>query len=552
MKAIKLHSTQFFIAGIILAALVITSHFLIYGVPNNDDSLIHFTFASAVYDSLNNGNLISSGQPEANNGYGAFTVRFYPLLAAYSIASLYFITESWHVAGFLFFWLWMSMGGIGIFLFSKEWLDSKYAFLASILYIFEPYHNVQINALFANAEFVAGSVLVFCFLFTTRLLKHGKTGDVLGLAVSYSLLILSNIPITLIGSIVLGAYALGCFYFFRSDFSKGLKLLIGLVTGVLGSSFYLYRLFSELNWINHSDPEFLKVSDKNYEYYFVDHATAFFFGDLVLFNFIFLIAVPIAVILFKASRDTKRRIYPLIIVTVFSIFMSTTYSGVVWKVFPVLQNVQFPWRWFTVTSIGFGILVAVSTSILAQILAGKKIVLTLWISLFLVSNLFFTYAYVIRANLIDVSFVIASEELQKVVNINSHKPTYDVWQTIWTKKSAFSVKEKVIANGRDYEVYKWEGFDKQLRIDAGEAQNVRLAVSYYPHWKATVNGTPVEVSKTVDGAITIPVQSDESVIDLKFVEPLSIKIFLAVSCVTWLVLLMLFSLKAYNESRQKL
>jgi len=527
-----------------LAALLLTSHFLLYGIPNNDDSLIHFTFASAVYDSLSSGNLYLSGQPEVNNGYGAFTVRFYPLLAAYSIAALYFITKSWHVAGFLFFWFWMSIGGIGVFLFSKEWLESKYAFLASILYLFEPYHNVQINALFANAEFVAGSVLVFCFLFTTRILKNGKTGDVLGLAVSYSLLILSNIPITLIGSIVLGAYALGCFYCFRSDVRKGLKLLVGFVTGIIGSSFYLYRLFSELGWINHSDPAFLRVSGKSYEHYFVDNATAFFFGDLVLFNFVFLIVAPIAVILFKTSRETRRTVYPLIIVTVFSLLMSTSYSGVIWRAFPVLQNVQFPWRWFTVTSIGFGIIVALSASTMAQMLAEKKVVLTLWICVFLVSTLVFTYAYVIKANLMDDSFVITNEELQNAVNTNSHRPTFDVWQTIWAKKAAFSVKEKVITNGRDYEIYEWDGFKKRVRIDSGEAQNVRLAVSYYPHWRATLNGMPVEVSKSDDGAIMIPVRSDESVIDLKFVEPLSIKLFLVVSCVTWLVLLLLGSLHA--------
>ena len=551
MKAIKLFSTRYLVVGIILAALLITSHFLIYGIPNNDDSLIHFTFASAVYDSLSSGDFYLSGQPEVNNGYGAFTVRFYPLLTAYSIAAAYFITQSWHVAGFVFFWFWMSIGGIGIFLFSKEWIEDKYAFLASILYVFEPYHNVQINSLFANAEFVASSVLIFCFLFATRILKDGKSGDVVGLAVFYSLLIFSNIPITLIGSIVLGIYALGCFYFFRSDVSKGLKLFIGFGAGVAGSSFYLYRLFSELSWINHSDSKFLAVSGRSYDHYFVDNATAFFFGDLVLFNFIFLIVAPVGIILFKASSDTKRTVYPLISVTVFSMFMATSYSDVFWRALPVLQNVQFPWRWFAVTSIGFGIIVALATSILAQILVERKVVLMLWMTVFLVSTLFFTYAYVIRANLMDKSFVIAHEELQTAVNINSRSPTFDVWQTIWAKRSAFSVEEKAVINDRSYEISKWEGFNKQLRIDAGEAQNVRLAVSYYPHWRAAVNGVPVEVSTTEDGAITIPVRSDASVIDLNFVEPLPIKILLVVSALTWFVLLMFGILNGIRGFRSR-
>jgi hypothetical protein len=537
MKAFKLLSTQHLVVGIVLAALLITSHFLIYGIPNNDDSLFHFNFASAVYDSVSSASPYVSGQPKANNGYGAFAIRFYPLLAHYSLAAAYSITKSWHVAGFLFFWFWMSIGGIGVFLFAKEWLESKYAFLASMLYLFEPYHNVQINSLFAYAEFVASSVLVFCFLFTTRILKNGRTGDVLGLAISYSLLILSNIPITLIGSIALGVYALGCSYFYRSDVRKGIRLLIGLVAGVTGSSFYLYRLFSELSWINHSGSKFLTVSGQSYDYYFVNNATAFFFGDLILFNFMILIAVPIGIILLKASHETERTVYPLITVTVFSIFMSTSYSGVIWQAFPLLQNVQFPWRWFAVTSIGFGIIVALSTSTLARILVEKKVVLTLWITVFLVSTLFFTYAYVIKANLMDKSFVIAHDELQNIVNINSQSPTFEGWQTIWAKQAAFSVKEKVITNGRGYEIYRWEGFDKQLRIDSGEAQNVRLAVSYYPYWRAAANGMPVEVSKTDDGAITIPVESRESVIELKFVEPLPIRILLAVSCFTWLLLL---------------
>jgi 6-pyruvoyl-tetrahydropterin synthase related domain len=537
MKAAKLFSTSYLMIVIIVVSMVITSHFMIYGIPNNDDSLIHFTFASAVYDSLSEGRLYVSGQPKANYGYGAFTVRFYPLLAAYSIASIYFVTRNWHIAGFLFFWLWMSIGGIGLFLFSKEWLDNKYAFLASILYIFEPYHNVQINSLCAYAEFVGGTVLVFGFLFTTRILKHGKTGDVIGLAASYSLLILSNIPITLIGSIALVVYALGCFYFLKSDIRKGIKVLTGFAIGVAGSSFYLYRLFSELHWINHADAKFLNVAGKTYDYYFVNNATAFFFGDLVLFNFLILMGVPIAVILFKARRDVKQKVYPLMIVSAFSLFMSTSYSGVIWRAFPQLQNVQFPWRWFTVASIGFGMIVALSASVLAQNLVGKKVVLASWVALFLISTLFFTYSYVVKANLIDKDFVIRDEDLQKTVETNSHRPTFDAWQTIWAQKSAFSIKEKVAAGDRDYKVNKWGDYNKQVKIGPGEAQNVRLAVSYYPHWKATVNGSPIEVSKTDDGAIAISIPPDESMIDLNFVEPIPIRLFLAVSCLTWLGLL---------------
>jgi uncharacterized membrane protein len=145
METIKQKSTLHFIAGIILLAFLMTVTFYLFGIPKTNDSLLHFTFASSVHDAVSQGDLYLSGEPNINHDYGGYAIRFYPLVTPYSLAAFYFLTQDWQTAGFLFFWFWMSLSGIGLYLLAKEWLEEKLAFIAAALYVFEPYHNTQIN-----------------------------------------------------------------------------------------------------------------------------------------------------------------------------------------------------------------------------------------------------------------------------------------------------------------------------------------------------------------------------------------------------------------------
>ena len=53
------------------------------------------------------------------------------------------------------------------------------------------------------AEFAGAAVLPFAFLFVERVCRHRRRQDIAGLAVSFALLLLTHLPLAIIGSIAL-------------------------------------------------------------------------------------------------------------------------------------------------------------------------------------------------------------------------------------------------------------------------------------------------------------------------------------------------------------
>lgn len=539
--------------GLIIAvSFLMTITFLKYGIPVNHDTVTNFSFAKTVYDSLSQGNIYITGEPQANLEYGGYALRFYPNLTHYTLAIAYFFTQNWFHAAFIFFWFWMAVGGFGLFLLAREWLDERFALIASILYLIEPYHNTQINLTFAYAEFAAGCLLTFCFLFMTRIIKSGKWFDVLGLGIFYGLLILCHIPLTLIGSIGLGIYGFILLIYSENKITNLTKLASGIFLGILAASFHLIRVFSELEWIQHSQSKFLYAEKFSYQRHFVDVKSFLFSNDLVLYNFLILLIPPAVLILLKCEKETKRKFYPILAITAFSLFLSTSYSKFIWETFPILQDVQFPWRWFTLASIGYGIIIAASILPLFNLLEGKKLVPVFWTCFFITASAFFTINWIIGANLIDPEFMLVkNEEFNREITHNFNGVYLNFWQTVWTKQSAFQIKEKVLAENRNAEIVRWDNYRKEIKVFEGQPTNVRLAISYYPHWKATVNGENTEVLKTDDGAILVPVSENESVIEIKFVEPFLIRFFQVISAVTWLGFLLALLLNLQRKVRFK-
>jgi hypothetical protein len=554
MENLQKKSNLYFVLAIIIVAFILTVPFWIYGIPKTSDSIRHYIFASAVSDAIANGSIYVQGEPNINYGYGGFALRLYPVVSYYSLAIAHFITNDWFNAAFLFFWFWMSFSGIGAYFLAKEWLEAKFAFIGATLYMLEPYHNAQINNSYANAEFVAGCILTFCLLFITRVIKYGKISDILGLALFYGFLILSHIPITIIGSFCLLIYSI--FYLANAqDWKKSsLKLFAGAFLGILGGSFHLVRLITENQWSNHSSSQYLTDNNFSYQLFFVDIRGIFFPSDLILFNLVILIAPSALIVLYKSSKETKRVLIPIIVITLFSIFMSTSFSQKIWENIGTLQKIQFPWRWLTIASIGYGIIIAAGISSIQSIFKEKKLVVGIWMCLCIFTSSYFTYSYVIGANLLDSDyFLIKEETFNNKVKFGAIAPHHKVWQTIWAKESAFTIEERVVAEGRIAEILNWRNYHKTFQINPGKATNARLAVSYYPHWKAKINGVEVDVSKTDDGAILIPVPPEEALVELSFVEPNHIVFCLYLSGSVWLIIFvglffLNFQIKNRNET----
>src|SRR4029077_18640471 len=91
----------------------------------------------------------------------------------------------------------------------------KYAVWAGALFIATPYHISELFTASLLAEYAAVCVLPFAFAFTERICRRGNRLDIAGLSTAYALLVLFNLPLTLIGS-----YSLLFYFVLTVDWSR--------------------------------------------------------------------------------------------------------------------------------------------------------------------------------------------------------------------------------------------------------------------------------------------------------------------------------------------
>ncbi len=525
---------------ILSAAVIITLPILIFGIPSGNDMPQHYQFALTFSENLQNGNIYPNWSG-ANQDFGDAGIRFYPPLSYYVLIFFDLISGDWFVASKLTFVFWFFLGGLGVYFWAREWFSENASLLGALLYIFTPYHANQIYNAFTYAEFAAASILPFCFLFVTRICRGSRVADVIGLGVSFGLLILTHLPMTVIGSLALLIYSLATLR--KQDIIKSLtRLACSPALGLLASAFYWVRIVTELNFVNHAKEEFISGA---YDFhsnflaaffyvssdYYLDRSL--WFGDLILLVTLGFF-IPSIVIFYYCSRaGEKPGLIGVVILLAFAVFIATPLSVPIWENFSYLQKVQFPWRWLAIISLCGTILAVSGFEHLASAFRSRMRPLVLLAVGFMIAGVVFTATQIIRP-----AILLGRSEFQNRIENLAGAESCKCWWPVWGQRGAFAQKTMVVAENRGVEITMWDREDRSFRIDAGKAGYARIATFWYPHWKAEVNGTPVQLHRADDGTILIPIRSEAVKVKLFFQEPLFLEIAKYVSLITWLTILL--------------
>jgi hypothetical protein len=427
---------------------------------------------------------------------------------------------------------------------ARERSSPEAAFVGAAIFVAAPFHINEIYNAFNYAEFVAVAFLPFCFLFVDRLTRDGKLFNLVGLGVSYGLLILSNLPVAVMGTFALGVYALAALPR-KKLIGAAAKLGAGFLFGLVLSAFYWIKVVSEMAWLNHSSEEYAAGS-MYYDYHVnfllqLKYLTVFdernmWFANLVLICTLML-TVPLAIVYWRSTRSfAAERLNRSWIVLLLTLYMATCLSVPVWSSIGLLQKVQFPWRWLSVMSMaGIPIAAAGWKYCRAWFKDDKQRRYALIVAGTLLACAAFTFSQVIRA-----AFFHPRAEFEKIVaGLGDAPQNCDCWLPVWAKAEAMENREKVSAEGRGVNTLLWDRQAKSFTVAAGEPATVRLATFYYPHWRATVNKKPVDISPAGDGALTFAIPAEQSEVALKFVEPAMVRDMQYLSGLAWLSVLVL-------------
>ncbi len=520
---------------LLFVGIVFITPALVYGVPANKDLLNHFRFALPFYDSLSVGHLYPGWLAESNSGYGDPSFRFYPPALYYLLSLARAVTGNWYIATLLSLGVLSILGALGMYFWTRSVSSDSSAMWASILYALAPYHVNELYQAFLLAEFAAASVLPFAFGFVERVCRRGRYRDVAGLAATYALLILTHLPLAVVGSIALGIY--GFVRIDRKSWRTSLRLLgIGAALGLTASAFYWVRMVTELKWIGINAIN----TDSS-----VDFSQNFLFSTLspenlnvwwmnILAVMTFLLFVP-GLALFSRRARTEAGfgpLWPVTILAMLALFMTLPFSRPLWNLLPVLQQIQFPWRWLAVFSMAGSLLAAATLPYWTNNKMQWQGSLRLLVLGSVLVSVAFTVAHTVR----EAEY---RNRQQFETDLQSVRGTASVnyWIPVWANPNPRPMKSEVEAGDRQVAVNDWMPEHRRFQVSNGDATDVRVRTFYYPHWVASSAGNVLPTRPDSDGAllISLPAQATSATaIDLDLREPRRVRISLVASAFGWL------------------
>jgi uncharacterized membrane protein len=513
------------------------------GLPSGFDMITDIRFASALRDSMLAGDLFP-GWANDNFGFGSVGIRFYPPIAFYVLAVTQILTADWFWALWANLFFWMFLGSAGIFFFVKEWGTPTQALIAGIGYAIVPQHLSEVFQFFLFAEFAAWGLIPFCFLFVTRICQYTRWTDVVWFAIAYSLLILTHLPTTIIVSLSLPIYVLVVMDW-RKYFAVFTRLGSAIVMTVAATCFRWVPIIDEFGWVAHNDPKWANGYYQYAVWLFPNTLTSRNQFIYVLSSWLFDIAIVMSVALIipaifyllkiRKARisDSSRIIAAAVCTTTFAFFMLSKPSQFVWDALPFLQKLQFPWRWMSILS--FAAVVAFSMSVprLLELLSGYErwvaypaLALVVTIILFNITQIIIPSAPIPIAKFSEVEEKVAEE------------PMFEGWWPVWGKSEAFVQNREAFADGRDIKLSRWDNSAKVANVSPGNSTNLIVPIFYYPHWKATVNGAPANVTRTENGVMAIAIPAESATVSLQFEEPVPVVMARWISLTMWLVLIL--------------
>lgn len=504
---------------------------IIKGVPRGNDLDHHYRTSVGLYQSIHSKQFYPGWNSLTTDGYGDASFRFYPPLFYYLMCLTRALTGDWYAGSFFAFVLLTFVGGLGVYFWTRSFLSANLALCAGLLFLVTPYHVNQLYQASMLPGYAASAILPFCFAFVERLCQTGKARYVIWLAVSYAILILMHLPLTVIGSISLAIYAL--LRMQKSDYLKSIaRLTLAVLLGLAASAFYWVTMVAELSWKRSTKMDQTLWFDYRYNFLFgkaLEGSTSWWAA--ILAGATLLTILPVFVLL-KNPRGQEQKNHPALTVTmmltIFSFFMMIPFSRPVWDLIPFLQAVQFPWRWLTITAIFCPALTAASLPAWMKIAKSKFRPVALVAAGCLLIPLALTMSQVIRSAtyLQRPYFEMQMESIASTPSVNDFRP-------IWASDQPQKMADEIEVIDRKVVVTLWQAEHRTFEIGEGKETEARTRTFYYPHWVATADDKGLATRPDVDGALLISLPSKAVAVELNFCEPARVMYSNAVSLFAW-------------------
>jgi len=466
-------------------------------------------------------------------GHGYPLFNFYPPLIYYVSAVFYFLGFSliWSIklmiiSGFI-------LSGLGIYLLIKKMVGRMAAILGATVYIYFLYHSITVYVRGALAEFFTLAILPFVFLSLYKLSQKINWLNLILLAISFALLILTH-PLIAFPSIIF----IGLFFVFLLIQNKNkLKFAIfsfcgGALSLGLSAFFWLpsmierkYTLIDNIltkELANYSD-HFVYLSQLWYSPWGYGGSTkglgdgmTYQLGKVPILFIILSVLLGAFYFIKRKKIDDILKTYLFIFFSfLLSLFMMTQYSSFIWDRMSYLWYIQFPWRFLTFVDLFIAIIAAFTIYFLKDFLKTfNKKIYHLMVSLFVITavavTIFKYYSYFKpqkfistndqqRTSFKEIAWRISGTSYEFVPNSVKTKKTSLGTTTLAIKENDLTEEVAIIKKGQaKISVIKNKFSVKEFEVLAKSNVTFQLNTYNFPGWEAKLDGKKVKISDNND------------------------------------------------------
>lgn len=441
---------------------------------------------SLLRDTVSSGQLPAAWNNQLNNGFGYPLFLYYAPLFTYFSAFFSLATPSLLAAIKLALFACVFFSVLGMYVLTKKY--GRYnAIIASISYAVLPYHALTIYVRGAFAEVMVWTILPWLIYCWTNPVSTRKSIAVTSLITAAFFLSHNTVVWFILPILIL-------IITFLQKPTHRLNSIFALALSLLLTSFFLLPVIFEQSFVQATkiatqtklSDHFLTLSQLWHSPWGyggsaplgLSDGMSFMLGKLPLVLFIF------ALFRTLIKRTLTRSKLAFLLITAAFAYATTVHSEWLWRIFPLAEIVQFPWRLLLYATFGISYMVAWLLSPKIRNLWGSVITITLAVLLSYFSAPFFRPQEIKNYN--DTTFL-AEPVLSAVAKdkIPEYLPT-------WMPQ--FPVAHP--SDGLTRQSTKVTG-----QIAQSTPQTLTIQTAYMPHWRLTLNGYPTDIIPNTDGAI---------------------------------------------------
>ncbi len=522
-------------AAMFLWSVICTMPAYLFGYAGHDCH-IHGLWAKHFSALLADGHIYPRFAHEMNAGFGSFAFFFYPPISMYA-SSLF----AWAGEYYKFFFLPVAMSAnLSLFISGLTcfwWLRDKAsttgnAVICGMFYMSLPGHlMVDFYTVGVLGQLWAYAWFPLILLGTEKIASGQRHGTAL-MAVGYALLAMTNIPAAIIFVPFAAIYGI-----VLCNPREYTRLISGWFLAAGLSAIYILPVLMNMDMASvglHWTERFNPANN------FVEIKLTFAEGNgyrvAVMLS---LVTMAMLLLYFIPFMPSGKRRTLVVLFPVFSFFMCFSVSGFLWEILPVLEKVQFPWRFLLVPAV-FVVLAAVYAAN-----HNRLAVITAVIILMVAIN--FSIGTVENPDAAGDEGALIMDEAYKN-NIEAFS-TYLPSENVAKKFVAFFAEfyREIIGHprvrsggGGTAEITRWESRDIELAVSAGAGEEIIIRQFYSPYWKAWLEGKELEVTREGEYEILkvrMPNKVSGAALKLEMVRSPAEKLGLIISALSSLIMI---------------